>query len=70
MTDTIEKDITSEGKCRGQVNEDEVEGQNEVNASPDPNWTKSRAQWVRAMKKKPGVQEGHVVEYYAGCDDS
>ena len=70
MTDTLKEDITSEGKCRGQVPEDEVEEQNEVNASPDPNWTKSRAHWVRAMSKKPGVREGHVVEYYAGCDDS
>ena len=67
MTDTLIRDITSEGKCRDRVNKDERERENEINASPDPHWTKSRAHWVRAMSKKPGVQEGHVVEYYAGC---
>ena len=42
MTDTLVKDIISEGKCGDRVNEDEVEQQNEINASPDPHWTKSR----------------------------
>jgi len=70
MTDTLERDITSEGKCGDRVSEDEVEQQNEINASPDPHWTKSRAHWVRSMSEQPGVREGHVVEYYAGCSDS
>jgi hypothetical protein len=70
MTDTLKRDNTSEDKCGDRVNEYEVERQNEINASPDPQWTKSRAHWVRSMSKQPGVREGHVVEYYAGCDDS
>lgn len=70
MTDTLERDTTSESKCADRVSEDKAERQIEVNPSPDPNWTKSRADWVRAKSKEPGVQEGHVVEYYAGCDDS
>ena len=42
MTNTLERDITSEGKFGDRVSEDEVERQNEINASPDPHWTKSR----------------------------
>ncbi len=68
MKDIIKKDITDKGNCQDRVKEDKAERQNEINASPDPNWTKSRAHWERSMDKQPGVREGHVVEYGGGCD--
>ncbi|MFC1515804.1 hypothetical protein ACFL7E_03495 [Thermodesulfobacteriota bacterium] len=70
MTDTIEKDSASEKKCSDRVKESEVEKKDAVNASPSPdaNWMKSRADWVRSKNKQSGVQEGHVVEYSTGCD--
>ena len=70
MTDTLVNNTTSEGKCGDRVSEDKTERRNEINASPDPNWTKSRAHWVRSKSKQRGVQEDHVAEYFSGCDDS
>ena len=70
MKDIIKKDITDKGNCQDRVKEDEAERKDEINAATDPNWTRSRAQWVRAMDKQPGVREGHVVEYSGGCESS
>ncbi len=68
MKNMIKKDITDESNCQDRVKEDKVERRDEINAATDPNWTRSRAQWERAMDKQPGVREGHVVDYSGGCD--
>ena len=68
MKNMKKTDITDEGKSQDRVKEDKVERQVEVNASPDPDWTRKRALWERAMDKQPGVREGHVVEYSSNCE--
>jgi hypothetical protein len=64
MTDTLIKDITSEGKCHDQVKVDTAEQQAVIINSPYPNWTKLRAQWKRSMDRQKAVHEGHVVEHF------
>jgi hypothetical protein len=68
MKNIKKRDITDEGNCQDRLKGDEVERQVEINAATDPNWTRKRAQWERAMDKQPGVREGHVVEYSGGCE--
>ena len=64
MTDTLIKDITSEGNCQGQVKADTAEQQAVIMDNPYPDWTKLRAQWKRSMARQKAVHEGHVVEHF------
>lgn len=64
MTDTIKRDMTSEGKCGDRVKEDTAEQQAVIINSPYPNWTKLRAQWKGSMDRQKAVHEGHVVEHF------